>query len=96
MVHIVGLGKAFLFHQSPFLQYFIGMQEPVGGDQLDPAMLRPTTEQRLQYAGRRALADRDAACNADNIGDARAMGAEELLQHDLSTDAGAEIEIQQA
>ena len=43
-----------------------GPEEPVGGDELDVRVVGPAGEQRLEHARRRALADRDAAPEADD------------------------------
>ncbi|MNE98473.1 hypothetical protein D3C80_1969850 [compost metagenome] len=40
-VHIVRLRESFFLHQPTFVQHLIRVQETVGGDQFNAAMLRP-------------------------------------------------------
>ena len=68
---VVGLGEALARHQPAALELGVGQQEAVGGDQLDPRVLGPAGQQRLQQPGGGGLADRDAARDADDERGAR-------------------------
>nr|GEZ30648.1 hypothetical protein [Tanacetum cinerariifolium] len=58
---IVAFRKALAVHDAVGHKPGIGVQKTVGGDQIDPWMIRPARHQGLQHPGKRALAHRDAA-----------------------------------
>ena len=66
-MHIIGLGEAFLLHQSTIFQYLVRVEKAIGSNQLNLAMLGPATEQSLQNTRSRTFTDGDAASNANNI-----------------------------
>ena len=53
-------------HQVSSQQLGVRVEEAVGGDEVDPGVVLPARQQRLQHAGGGGLADRDAARDADD------------------------------
>src|SRR5665811_1455906 len=52
---VITLGKALSIHEAAFFEGGIGMQEPVGGDQLDRRVIRAPAKERLENSGGGAL-----------------------------------------
>ncbi len=65
---VIALGEPFAVHEIAFHQHRVRIQESVGGDEIDFRMVGPTTEQRLQHASSRGLADGDRAGDTDDEG----------------------------
>jgi hypothetical protein len=63
---IVALRKTFAVHEVSPRQFGVRVEEAVGGDEVDAGMVLPPRQQRLQHAGRRGLADGDAARHPDD------------------------------
>ena len=72
------------------------MQEAVGGDQLHAAVFRPAAQQRLQDARGGTFTHGHAACDTNDIRNALTVRPEKLLQHGLTTQVRADIEVKQA
>ena len=53
-------------HQVSSRQFVVGIQEAVGGDQVDARVVFPAGQKRLQHTGGGRLADGDAAGHADD------------------------------
>ena len=64
---VVALREALAVHHAAFVEHLVGIQEAVGGDEVDLRMVGPAGQQRLQDAGERALADGDAAGDPDDV-----------------------------
>ena len=93
---VVALREALALHQAALGEHGVGVQEPVGGDQVDLRVVGPAGEQRLQDAGERALADGDAAGDADHVRHPRRHRAEERRRHPGEVLRGADVQVEQA
>jgi hypothetical protein len=78
------------------LEHPVRIEESVGGDQVDLRMVGPLFEQRLQDAREGALADGDAARDADDVGHLRGDRAEERRRHPVEILGGADVQVQQS
>ena len=92
---VVALGEALALHQPARLEHLVRVQEAVGGDQVDLRVVGPAGEQRLQDAGERALADGDAAGDADDVGHPRCDRAEERRRHPGEVLGRVDVEVEQ-
>ena len=92
---VVPLGEALAVHQPALVEHPVRVEEPVGGDQVDLRMVGPLGEQRLEDAGERALADGDAAGDADDVRHLRGDGAEERRRHLVQVLRGADVQVEQ-
>ena len=63
---VVGLGETLALHQAAALELRVRVEEPVGGDQLDPGGARPAGQQLPQDPGGGGLADRHRPGHADD------------------------------
>ncbi len=63
---VVALRKTLAVHQVSTTQLGVGVEEPVGGDQVDARVVIPAGQQCLQHTGRGRLTDRHAAGDADD------------------------------
>ena len=63
---VVGLGEALAVQDPAGLEHAVGQQEAIGGDQLDPRMVRPAAEQGLEHAGGGGLAHRHRTGDPDD------------------------------
>lgn len=59
------------------------------------AVLRPTAKQGLQYTRGGAFPHRNAASDADDIGNALTVGAKKLFENSLTTQVRTDIEVEQ-
>ena len=82
--HVVALGEPLAAHQAARFELRVRIQEPVGGDEVDARVVGPAHQQRLQDARDRALADRDAAREPDDVRRVRVELTEERLGHRLA------------
>ena len=80
-LRVVALREPLALHQPALQQDGVGEQEAVRGHEVDLRVIGPPRQQRLQDAGERALADRHAAGDADDVRDARRHGSEERRRH---------------
>lgn len=53
-------------HQVPTVEFPVGIEEPVGGYQVDPRVVSPPGQQGLQHTGCGGFADRHAARDPDD------------------------------
>ena len=98
---VVALGKSLSRHQPALFQHGVREEKPVGRHELDARMARPAGKQRLEHATRGALADRDAAGEADDerhfavaLAQETGGGAVQLLQRlDIEIEQPAERQI---
>ena len=93
---VVALGEALALHQPALGEHGVGVQEPVGGHEVDLRVVRPAGQQRLQDAGERALADGHAAGDADHVRHARRHRAEERRRHAGQVLGRADVQVEQA
>ena len=93
--HVVALGEPLAAHQAARFELGVRVQEPVGGDEVDARMVGPAHQQRLEDARDRALADGDAAREADDVRHVRVQLAEERLGHGVELTGRREPEVQQ-
>ena len=63
---VVALGEALATHEVASLQDGVGVEETVGGEELDLGVAFALAQERLQHACRGALADGHAAGDADD------------------------------
>ncbi|MPM15728.1 hypothetical protein SDC9_62100 [bioreactor metagenome] len=63
---VVRLGEALAVHDAAPFQLLIGVEEAVGGDQLDVGVVGPVAQQLGEQPGRRRLAHGDRAGDADD------------------------------
>ena len=92
---VVTFGEAFAAHQAALFQHPIGIQEAVGGDEVDLGMARPPGQQRLQDTGSRTFADRHRAGNADHVRHLGLMVAKEGVRCAVELLRGLHVETQQ-
>ena len=71
------------------------MQEPVGGDKLDPWMIRPSGEKDAQHAGESTLADRRAAGQRDDVRRGARWATQKCVLHTTKIACRGDMEIQQ-
>ena len=74
---VVRLGEALAVHDAALLEDPVGVQEAIGGDEVDLRMVGPACEQFLEDAGEGALADGDAPGHTDHEGHLRGERAQE-------------------
>ena len=94
--HVVALRKALALHQPAGLRGPRSEQEAVGGDQIDPRVVRPARQERLQQPRGRALPDRDAAGDADDVWRPGLRGAKELRGRRVQLLRRRDVQVQQA
>ena len=87
-------------HEISLRQLRVGVQEPVGGDQVHLRVVRPAGQQRLQHASRGRFAHGDAAGHADDEGHRTVrvlLGlAKELRCRGEQPLAGGDLKVQQS
>ena len=93
---VVALGKTLALHQAAFDQRGVGIQKAVGGHQGDRGMVGPAGQQRLQRSRKGALADCDAAGNADHIGASSDRPSQELVLDARQRARRSEMQVEQA
>ena len=93
---VEAFGKALAVHQAAALQLRVGMQEAVGGDEVDARMIGPARQQRAQHAGRRALSDRHRSGDAEDVGHVAITAAEEAAGDGVQLLGGGDVQIEQA
>ena len=93
---VVALREPLAGHQAALLEDGVGVEEAVGGDEVDVRMVRPARQQRLQDAGERALADGDAAGHADHVGHPWRHRPEERRRHTGQVLRRADPQVEQA
>ena len=94
---VVALREALAVHETAGLERHVGQQETIGGDEVDARAVGPARQQLAQQAGGGALADRDAAGDADDVGHAHGLGvAEEGGGRPVELLAGGDVEVEQA
>ena len=93
--HVVALREALAVHEAPALELVVRVEEPVGGHEVDPGVVGPAGEQGLQHASRGALADGDAAGDADDVRRRGSLAAEERGDHLATGDRGGHVQVQQ-
>ena len=76
---IITLREALLLHQAFAFENGVRIKKPIGRDQIDLGHIRPACQQGLQNARRGRLANRDRACNADDVRHLGILGSEEAL-----------------
>ena len=92
---VVGLGEALALQEVPPLELGVGVEEAVGGDELDPGRVRPAAHQLAQDAGRRRLADRHRPGDADDEGGDGERLAEEVAGRLPQAVDRLDVEVQQ-
>ena len=92
---VVALGEPLAAHDVALFEHRVREEEAVGRDEVDLRVVRPPGEERLEDAGGGALADRDAAGDADYIGDPRGQAAEERVGDRREVLARRHVEVQQ-
>ena len=63
---VVTLRKTFAVHEVSSIQLGVGVEKTVGGHQVDPGVVIPASQQRLQHTGGGRLAHGHAAGHADD------------------------------
>jgi hypothetical protein len=94
--HVVALGEALAVHEPARFELPVREEEAVGGDQVHLRMVGPAPEELLQDAGRRALADRDAAGDREHVRDLGRRAAEERVGDPVQVLRGGNVEVQQS
>ena len=74
---IVAFRKALAGHQAALPEHIGREQKAIGRHAIDLGVVRPPRQQRLENAGRRALAHRHAASHPDDVGHLRLRMPEE-------------------
>ena len=92
---IVAFGKTLAIHETFAFEDLIRQEEAVGGDQIDLGMVRPANKQPLKDARGGALANRNAAGHADDIGDPGPLDMEKFLGGAEQLLGGRHIEVQE-
>jgi hypothetical protein len=92
---IVALGKALALHQPALGEHRVGVEKPVGGDQVDAGMAGPARQQGAQDPGEGALADRDAARHPDHVRDRDGRLAQEEVGGDVQALARLDVQVEQ-
>ena len=93
---VVALGEALAVHDAAVPEHGVRVEEAVGGDEVDLRVVGPPLEEGLEDAGERALADGDAAGDADHVRHLGRERAEERRRHLLEVLGGGDVEVQQA
>ena len=93
---IVALRKTLFLHQAFAREHRIGIEEAVGGEEIDLGDVRPAGQQRLQNTRGGRLADGDGAGDADDVRHLRVFGAEEALLSAKQPLGGSDIERKEA
>ena len=92
---VVALGEPLALHQPALEQHRVRVQEAVRRDEVDPGMIGPAGEERLEDAGEGALADGHAAGDTDHVRDPRGDRAEERRRHPGQVLRRADVEVEQ-
>ena len=88
-------GNPLRFISPRSFEHAVRVEEAVRGDQVDLRMVGPLCEQRLQDAGERALADGDAAGDADDVRHLRGDRAEEGGRDLVEVLRGAHVQVEE-
>ena len=92
---VVGLREALAVHQPATLELRVGVEEAVGGDQLDARGRGPAREQLAQQAGRGRLADRHRAGDADDERGPADVLAQERARRRVQAAGGLDVQVEQ-
>ena len=93
---VVALRKSFSLHQAFAREDRVGIEEAVGGDEIDLGHVRPARQQRLQHARGGRFAHRHRARDADDVRHLGILGAEKVLLRAEQALRGRDIEREQA
>ena len=92
---VVALGEALSVHQPSLLQHRVGIEEPVGGHQLDPRVLGPSGEELLENAGDRRLPHRHRTGDPDHEGPGPRWGTEERVGDGRQLMAALDVQVEE-
>src|ERR1700685_2281395 len=94
---VVAFRKPLAIHDSTLFQNPVWVKKPVRSDEVYARMIGPSCKAGTQHAGKGALADCDAAGDADDVGDLlRGGSAHELLPGFIKMLNGGHVKIQEA
>ncbi|MEY4361526.1 MAG: hypothetical protein RL391_832, partial [Actinomycetota bacterium] len=91
---VVTLGKALAVHDAAFVENPIRVEEAVGRDEIDLGVVGPTSKERLEDAGKGALAHGHRSGDADHVGNFGRQGAEESGRHLVQILGGRDVQVQ--
>ena len=92
---VVALGEAFSVHQPSLLQHRVGIEETVGGHQLDTRVLRPSGEELLENSGDRRLPHRHRTGDPDQEGSGPRRGTEECVGDGRQLMAALDVKVEE-
>ena len=78
---IVALWKTLALHQPSLLKNGVRIQKAIGCNQLNPGVIRPASQNGLQYAGKRTLAHSNAACYRNDKRRSNDRSPEKRISH---------------